>query len=228
MINAWHGSCLIISVLGRPLKAEETMSAHAQLIDNFEIFTEEDKNLADLYHFESAEVIERTSAELADFETLFKSQKTRLSSFVRKHLRNSDAVQDIVQHTFLEAYRCWHKFRGESRPETWLCGIALNLVRNSITRSPEYRYIFENIDDLSDILLQECAIDPLEITVREESIEQIREAIEKLPRSMRLVVSMVVLDGMSYQETAEELDIPIGTVRSRLSRAREQLKEIRV
>jgi RNA polymerase sigma-70 factor (ECF subfamily) len=178
----------------------------------------------DILEFSSHAAPIRTEAEIADFERLFRAQKTRLSSFVRKHLRNTDAVQDIVQHTFLEAYRCWHKFRGESRPETWLCGIALNLVRNSISRSPEYRYIFEDADEMGDLICTEVADDPLEIALREESLKQIRYAITTLPASMRTVVSMVVLEGLSYQETAEELDIPIGTVRSRLSRAREQLK----
>jgi RNA polymerase sigma-70 factor (ECF subfamily) len=109
-----------------------------------------------------------------------------------------------------------------------LCGIALNLVRNSISRSPEYRYVFEDVDSMDDYMIQDTAADPLELALREETMEQIRQAIDKLPRSMRVVVSMVALDGLSYQETAEELDIPIGTVRSRLSRAREQLKAIRI
>lgn len=184
--------------------------------------------LGDVMLFSPDVGISRSPAELAEFERLFRSQKSRLNSFVRKHLRSAEAAQDIVQHTFLEAFRCWHKFRGDSRPETWLCGIALNLVRNSISRSPEYRYVFEDVDSMDDYMIQDTAADPLELALREETMEQIRQAIDKLPRSMRVVVSMVALDGLSYQETAEELDIPIGTVRSRLSRAREQLKAIRI
>lgn len=169
----------------------------------------------------------RSTEDVREFEKLFRAQKNRLMSFVRKHMRNPDTTQDIVQHTFMEAYRCWHKFRGDSRPETWLCGIALNLVRNNITRSPEYRYTFEDLEDIEGQTFdEEYVADPLELALREESVEAIRTAIEQLPRSMRVVVSMIALEGMSYQETAEELDIPIGTVRSRLSRAREHLKAL--
>lgn len=186
-----------------------------------------DDSVADVLLLSQEPVVQRTANEVAEFERLFRNHRNRLFSFVRKHLRNPDTAQDIVQHTFMEAYRCWHKFRGDSRPETWLCGIALNLVRNSISRSPEYRYTFEDLDEIGDFALaEESAADPLELALREESVETIRTAIETLPRSMRVVVSMIVLEGLSYQETAEELDIPIGTVRSRLSRAREQLKSL--
>lgn len=184
--------------------------------------------LGDVLLFAPETVVERSPTDVVEFERLFRAQKNRLSSFVRKHLRSAEAAQDIVQHTFLEAFRCWHKFRGESRPETWLCGIAMNLVRNSISRSPEYRYVFEDVDEIGEFITQDTAADPLELALREENMEQIRTAIDKLPRSMRVVVCMVALEGLSYQETAEELDIPIGTVRSRLSRAREHLKALRV
>lgn len=168
----------------------------------------------------------RTPQELKSFEDLFRAQRSRLSAFVRKHIRNASVVEDIVQQAFMEAYRCWHKFRGESKPETWLYGIALNIVRNNVTRSPEYRYCFEDADELVNLRSDEGTDDPLVMALRAELMAKVKLAIEDLPDSMATVVQLVVLDGYSYQDTAEELDIPIGTVRSRLSRARNTLRRI--
>jgi RNA polymerase sigma-70 factor (ECF subfamily) len=166
----------------------------------------------------------RTPHDLYMFEALFRSQKSKLTAFIRKHIRNAAAVDDIVQQAFLEAYRCWHKFRGESKPETWLYGIALNIVRNSVSRSPEYRFTFEDTDQLGEQYITETAEDPLVSALRTEMIGRLREAIRVLPESMASVVQMVVLDGYSYQDTSQELRIPVGTVRSRLSRARDTLR----
>jgi RNA polymerase sigma factor (sigma-70 family) len=166
----------------------------------------------------------RTPHDLYMFEALFRAQKSKLTAFIRKHIRSAAAVDDIVQQAFLEAYRCWHKFRGESKPETWLYGIALNIVRNNVSRSPEYRFTFEDTDELGEQYITETAEDPLVSTLRTEMMGRLREAIKVLPESMASVVQMVVLDGYSYQDTAQELRIPIGTVRSRLSRARDTLR----
>ena len=171
-------------------------------------------------------VYQHTADDIQRFESLFRSQRSRLTAFVRKNMRSSSAVEDIVQQAFVEAYRCWHKFRGESKPETWLYGIALNIVRNNVTRSPEYRYSFEDADEVYDLQSDEGNSDPLTLVLRAEMMDRLKTAIDGLPSSMSTVVRMVVLDGFSYQDTAQELQIPIGTVRSRLSRARDTIRDV--
>ena len=167
-----------------------------------------------------------TGVDIKAFEKLFRSHKSKLNAFVRKHIRQSNAVEDVVQQTFLEAYRCWHNFRGDSKPETWLYGIALNVVRNNLTRLPEYKYQFEDADELGDDLHEDFADDPFNIALRVELVNRIKKAIEKLPKSMVRVVQLIVIDGCSYEDVAHELQIPVGTVRSRLARARFSLREI--
>jgi RNA polymerase sigma factor (sigma-70 family) len=168
---------------------------------------------------------ETQARNMQSFEALFKAQRTKLTGFIRKHIRNADAIDDIVSQTFLEAYRGWATFRGESKPETWLYGIALNIVRNNLARQPEYRFQFEDADEMGDSLHDETADDPLTIALRGEMMGKLKAAIDKLPEAMSNVVQMIILDGASYDEVAQELCIPVGTVRSRLARARETLKE---
>jgi RNA polymerase sigma-70 factor (ECF subfamily) len=166
----------------------------------------------------------RTAADIRTFEKLFQAQRHKLTSFINKHMRNRSSVEDLVQQSFIEAFRCWHKFRGDSKPETWLFGIALNVVRSNVTRSAEYRYQFESTDEAHDFTETEFAEDPLQIILKGEMIIELQRAIETLPESMGEVVQLIVLDGYSYEEAAQVLHLPAGTIRSRLSRAREILR----
>ncbi|MFN7835024.1 MAG: RNA polymerase sigma factor [Burkholderiaceae bacterium] len=193
------------------------------------LFNGEDDEFEEVQEEEhaQAEVFSPCSAtDMSAFELLFRAQKVKLTAFIRKNMRNTSSVEDVVQQAFMEAYRCWHKFRGESKPETWLYGIALNVVRSNITRAPEYRYQFENTDDLGEQIHTEFADDPMTMVLRAEMMGRLRLAISKLPGSMASVVQLVVMDGYTYEDTALELSIPVGTVRSRLSRARDTLRDV--
>ena len=201
------------------------MTTHFELSLSLEAELPAYQDEGDNIHIELSTPIQ-TPQDIKAFEALFRAQRSRLTAFVRKHIRNASSVEDIVQQAFMEAFRCWHKFRGESKPETWLYGIALNIVRNNVTRSPEYRYTFEDADETFDLRSDEGENDPLTLALRAEMMAKLRLAIEDLPESMATVVQMVVLDGYSYQDTAEELQIPIGTVRSRLSRARDTIRDV--
>lgn len=164
---------------------------------------------------------------VAELSQLIKANKSRLSWFVRKHLRNDEFVEDLFQQTCLEAFRNWGNFRGESKPETWLFGIALNLVRNYKSRDVNYRFSFESLDEEDSVELESVSEEePMQHLLRAERIQKIREAINALPLKMQNVVQLVILDGYSYQDAALELDLPIGTIRSRVSRARDLLVEL--
>jgi RNA polymerase sigma-70 factor (ECF subfamily) len=164
---------------------------------------------------------------VAELSHLIKTNKSRLSWFVRKHLRNDEFVEDLFQQTCLEAFRNWENFRGESKPETWLFGIALNLVRNYKSRDVNYRFSFESLDEEDSVELESVSEEePMQHLLRAERIQKIQEAINALPVKMQNVVQLVILDGFSYQDAAMELDLPIGTIRSRVSRARDLLVEL--
>lgn len=164
---------------------------------------------------------------VAELSQLIKANKSRLSWFVRKHLRNDEFVEDLFQQTCLEAFRNWANFRGDSKPETWLFGIALNLVRNYKSRDVNYRFSFESLDEEDSVELESVSEEePMQHLLRAERIQKIQEAINALPVKMHSVVQLVILEGLSYQDAALELDLPIGTIRSRVSRARDLLTEL--
>lgn len=147
-------------------------------------------------------------------------QKVRL--FIRAKVANHDDAEDLLQATFLEALRNEHKFRHDSLLLTWLCGIALNLIRSHFRRL--YKQPF--YEDLQECGLMEMT-DNLDVVTEVSCFRQlvrVFRAMKTLPPNMEEVLRVTMEMEGNYMETAARLDIPIGTVRSRLSRAREQLK----
>ena len=165
-----------------------------------------------------------TSEQLSSLEVLLKSQQSRLTHFIRKHLRREDYIDDILQQTHMAAFRNWASFRGESKPETWLFGIALNLVKNFRYRDTSFRFQDDDFDEQVSMIAADSSFEPEESLMRQERMESLKQAIDNLPGKMQTVVQLVLLEGFTYQDAALELDLPIGTVRSRLSRARDMLR----
>lgn len=163
-------------------------------------------------------------ARMSEFETLVAKQDRRLRNFIIKHFRDENAVDDIYQQTLIEAYCCWDNFRGDAKRETWLFGIALNIIRNLSRRSPQFRFNFTTDDSLEEE--EALDSDPLAHCMKAEFSTKLISAIEKLPDDLRETLMLVIQNGSSYQEAADKLGIPIGTVRSRISRSRAQLKQI--
>lgn len=165
-----------------------------------------------------------TSTSSAGIRELTTDQVQMLRAFIHKRVMNPDDVDDILQCTFLEALRSEHKFLHASKPQTWLCGIALNLIRNHFRRM-YLRPYQESWDDLthSDISSQ----DEGDIGHQVDGLRQLARAVEAIgglsSKMQRVIEVAMEMDG-NYQQTATSLGVPIGTVRSRLSRAREQLK----
>ena len=146
----------------------------------------------------------------------------RLRRFIHKRVLNPEDADDILQLTYLEAWRNRHHFSAQASLSTWMCGIALNLIRNHFRRLYARPVHFE-FDEMM-CHEQECARDldgQFEVHRR---LELTLMAINQLPAEMRNTLYASVESGGSYRDTASALDIPIGTVRSRISRAREQLK----
>ncbi len=146
----------------------------------------------------------------------------RLYRFILQKIGHVADAQDLVQQTFLEAHRALASFKGDSELSTWLYGIAKNLVRNYLTRSPHRRFDF-----CSDELLmeeQDGGPSPMDVLDQGQQLRALTLAMSEIPEHMRQLVWMVVVDELSYEEAAAALNIPKGTVRSRLSRARSALR----
>jgi RNA polymerase sigma-70 factor (ECF subfamily) len=163
---------------------------------------------------------------LADREMLFHrlvlDYRLNLYHFVRKRIANPDDAADIVQQAFLEAMRSIGNYRGKSTIHTWLFGIAKNLMKNYLTRAPQYLYKFENEESL--ISLAEPSVEPSEYLSQKEMLGLIFDALAELPDEIGETLSMIAVDEIPYQEVANRLGIPLGTVRSRVFRARAKLR----
>ncbi len=161
-----------------------------------------------------------------DQEKLFKSlidqHQRRLYRFVIKYIDHPDDAADITQQAFAEAARTIASFRGDSKLSTWLFGIAMNMVRNYLSRAPHRVHKFETDEVLTTIA--SCEPDPSDCLVQKELLTLAEKAFSGLPEEMSEVLGLVAVDEISYQDAADILDIPLGTVRSRVSRARAVLR----
>lgn len=154
---------------------------------------------------------------------LVREHSTRLQRFIIKHIGNTTEAEDLAQQAFVEAARSYRSFRGESQLSSWLYGIALNLVRNYLSRAPERRHDF-----VSDSMLAEHAasdLPPDRVLEQNQTLALLQESLDELPENMRDILLMVGIDEISYEDAAALLTVPVGTVRSRLSRARAALRD---
>ncbi|WP_234286338.1 RNA polymerase sigma factor [Halomonas sp. MCCC 1A11057] len=159
-----------------------------------------------------------------NIETLYRTQNERLKRFIQKRIWSREDAEDVLQLTYLEAMRCQERFIGGSKPETWLFGIAANLTRNYFKR----HYNQPPLDEISDALLSElqgeAEDDPGVLVEHEIILKHTVDALATLPDDTRSMFELIVDAEYSYQDTAEHLGVPVGTIRSRLSRARQMLK----
>ena len=166
------------------------------------------------------------------FDLLVLKYQNRIIQLINRYVRDPYEAQDIAQETFIKAYRAMASFRGDSAFYTWIYRIAINTAKNHIAaraRRPtddeievEIAEQFEGESSLRD---QET---PEGILLSEELGQTIQMALEELPGELRTAITLREMDGLSYDEIAEVMECPVGTVRSRIFRAREAIdKKIR-
>jgi RNA polymerase sigma factor (sigma-70 family) len=156
------------------------------------------------------------------FSELFGTHRDRLYRFVLRHIGHATEAEDLAQQAFVEAARTFEHFRGESQLSTWLYGIAMNLVRNHLSRAPQRLYQFEDESALDDT--PSGSVDPEQQCHLSQLMAMLQTEFDGLMPEMREVLLLVAMDDMSYEEAASLLAVPIGTVRSRVSRARAHLR----
>jgi RNA polymerase sigma-70 factor, ECF subfamily len=181
-----------------------------------------------------AELVERArDGDSAAFEALVNRYKDRIYSYVSRMLHDPIEAEDIAQETFVRAYQSLPHFRGASSLQTWLYRIASNLVIDSVRRQKRREDNAVSLDapvDTEDGDMQRELRDerrgPAELAESSVIQEEVRRAVARISPKLRPVLVMYDLQGMSYQEIAEILGCPLGTVKSRLFNARMQLKEL--
>ncbi|WP_320824577.1 RNA polymerase sigma factor RpoE [Reinekea sp.] len=162
------------------------------------------------------------------FDLLVLKYQHKLASVVSRYISERDAVEDVVQDAFIKAYRALPGFRGDSAFFTWIYRIATNTAKNyleSMGRRPSYRG--QDIDDLGLYDLPEALQDrdtPDALLARNQLNEQLQKALTALPEELKVALTLREFDGLSYQEISEITGSPIGTVRSRIFRAREAIE----
>jgi RNA polymerase sigma-70 factor (ECF subfamily) len=147
-----------------------------------------------------------------------------------RYVRNPTEAEDIAQDAFIKAYRALSRFRGDSAFYTWLYRIAINTAKNSLAaraRNP-VQLDSSGSGDEDRPGLEERMIDtatPEALALTEEIRATVSAAIDRLPEDLRTAIMLRELEGLSYEEIAKTMDCPVGTVRSRIFRAREAVDE---
>jgi RNA polymerase sigma-70 factor (ECF subfamily) len=163
------------------------------------------------------------------FDLLIQKYQHRIVSLVTRYVSDSSEAQDVAQEAFIKAYRAIGRFRGDSAFYTWLYRIAINTAKNWIV-AKNRRPPSSDIDAVDaeqygmSSRLKETSTPENEL-LREEIERTVYDTIASLPEDLRTAIMLREMDGMSYEEIATTMECPIGTVRSRIFRAREAIDE---
>lgn len=152
------------------------------------------------------------------------AHQTKLYRFILKYVKSAADARDLTQEALLQGYRCIEAFKGNSRFSTWLTGIALNLARNHVNRAPAG--IFVEYEDAGPGAGGHSKGDPLRALQDKEALTALSVALAALPADMRDCLLLVSMEELSYEEIAQTLGFPIGSVKSKVSRARQRLREV--
>lgn len=164
------------------------------------------------------------------FELLVEKYQRKLARLLSRFIRDPAEVEDVTQEAFIKAYRALPAFRGDSAFYTWLYRIGINTAKNYLMamgrRAPTSTEVeadeaegFEEGEQLRDINTPESML------LSNEIAQTVNATIEGLPEELRIAIQMREIEGMSYEDIAKAMDCPIGTVRSRIFRAREAIAE---
>ncbi|MFQ2822366.1 MULTISPECIES: RNA polymerase sigma factor RpoE [Aeromonas] len=181
-----------------------------------------DQNLLD------EQLVERVQrGDKAAFNLLVKKYQQKVVNLVARYVNNPGDVPDVAQEAFIKAYRALPTFRGESAFYTWLYRIAVNTAKNYLTsqgrRPPSSDVEADEAESYGGgEALQEVST-PENLALTDEIKRTVFSAIEALPEDLRTAITLRELEGLSYEEIAEIMDCPVGTVRSRIFRARDAI-----
>ena len=166
------------------------------------------------------------------FELLVIKYQRRIQRLIGRMVRDVDLVEDIAQETFIRAYRALAQFRGDAQFYTWLYRIAVNTAKKALMDLKRNPTVSENFfksgdDDETSFLENELISSetPDAVLASKEIAEMVNAAMEALPEELRQAIILREIEGLSYEEISDAMNCPIGTVRSRIFRAREAISE---
>ena len=164
------------------------------------------------------------------FGILVEKYNKKLTRLLSRMVRDQSEIEDIVQDSFIKAYRAINNFRGDSAFYTWLYRIGINTAKNhlvSLGRRPKAvnSVELEDIENFADGHEMRNLETPESTMMTNEIVTTVNQTIELLPDDLRQAISLREMDGLSYEEIADIMNCPIGTVRSRIFRARDAISD---
>ncbi len=173
-------------------------------------------------------LVERVKqGEKQAFDLLVLKYQHKIVNLVMRYVHDPSEAMDVTQEAFLKAYRALPRFRGDSAFYTWLYRIAINTAKNhlvSMSRRPlEYNLDLQDPEQQSISNRLRDDDSPEGLLLRDELRQTMEDTITALPEELRLAITLREADGMSYEEIAQTMECPVGTVRSRIFRAREAI-----
>ncbi len=175
-------------------------------------------------------VVRAQAGDKRAFELLVIKYQRKVERLLSRIIRNQDEIQDVAQESFIKAYRALANFRGDSAFYTWLYRISVNTAKNYLVsqgrRAPTSTgYDAEEAEGFEDAVGLRDNATPDALLMSKQIAEIVNATIDKLPEELRTAITLREIDGLSYEEIAQIMDCPIGTVRSRIFRAREAVAE---
>jgi RNA polymerase sigma-70 factor (ECF subfamily) len=161
------------------------------------------------------------------YDLLVIKYQHKIIQLVNRYVKDPSEAQDVAQEAFIKAYRALGNFRRDSAFYTWLYRIAINTAKNYLVsrtrRSSDYQVDIQDAEQIENAPQLQGMESPERLLLNQEIVETIKTAIDKLPEEMRIAIMLREFEGMSYEEIAQAMDCPVGTVRSRIFRAREAI-----
>ena len=165
--------------------------------------------------------------DAAAFDLLVRKYQNRVSAVISRYVHDFSEVQDVAQETFVRAWRAIGGFRGDAQFSTWLHRIAVNTAKNHLVsmgrRPPTDDIEVSDAEQFESGLRLRDNDTPERELMRHQMEQTVLRAVEELPAELREAITLREVDGLSYEDIAQRMDCPIGTVRSRIFRAREAI-----
>ena len=177
------------------------------------------------------ELVDRAkNGDLKAFDLLVLKYQRRVFRLISRVIKNNSEVEDVAQECFIKAFRAIHQFRGDSAFYTWLYRIAVNTAKNYLFSKGKRPIALSELkksedSDSFDMLDAVSNENPEGNMAGLQIAEAVNKAVKKLPEELSTAVVLREMDGLSYEEIAEVMNCPIGTVRSRIFRAREAIAQ---
>jgi len=209
------GNTKLYSNCLKPLKQQKTLQTAVVA----------EKNMSD--SDKDAELVKRVQhGDKRAYDLLVLKYQHKIHSLVSRFVREAD-VPDVAQEAFIKAYKAIGNFRAESAFYTWLYRIAVNTAKNHLVsrsrRPPDSDVDIDESDEYSGANVLQDLDTPINRLQAEDMAKTVRQALDTLPNDLRTAVTLREFDGLSYDAIADIMDCPVGTVRSRIFRAREAI-----